>query len=157
MTRRVNFLMLKRLFEPTGELSSPTASACQVKEVLTDQRMGRVMPALTRRADAAPQMESENPADKVFTGPEVISRDDSHASSAEIQSVKSRAFTQTRPSGPSEAPFLKRFCQLSLRRTTLNCRTSLLAMCRRQKQSMSRPLPSQVESSDHPAPAPGLC
>lgn len=157
MTREVDFLMLKRLFEHAGELSSLTASTCQVKEVLTDQRIGPVMSALTQRADTVPQMESENPADKVFTGPEVISRDDSHVSSAEIQSMKRRAFTQTRPSGPSEAPFLKRFCQLSLRRTTLNCRTSLLAMCRRHKQSMSCPLQKQVESSEHPPPAPGLC
>lgn len=157
MTREVDFLMLKTLFEHAGELSSLTASTCQVKEVLTDQRIGPVMSALTRRADTAPQMESENPADKVFTGPEVISRDDSHASSAEIQSIKRRAFTQTRPWGPSETPFLKRFCQLSLRRTTINCRTSRLPVCRRHKQSMSRPLLKQVESSEHRAPAPGLC
>lgn len=51
------------------------------------------MLALTRRADTAPQMESKNPANKVFTGREVISRDDSQASSTEIQSIKPRAFT----------------------------------------------------------------
>lgn len=147
---------LFRSFEHAGEFSSLTVSTCQVKEALTDQRIGRVMLALTRRADTAPQMESENPEDKVFTGREVISRDDSHVSSTEIQSIKPRTFTETRPSGPSETPSLKWFCRLSLRRTTLNCRASLSATCRRQKQSMSCPLHNRVESGEHPSPAPGL-
>lgn len=98
-------------------------------------------------------MESENPADKVFTGPEVISRDHSHVSSAEIQSTKGRAFAQTRPPGPSGTPFLNRFCQLSLRGTALNCRTSLLATRGGQKQSSCR-LQKQVE---HPAPLLQVC
>ncbi len=43
-------------------------SVCQVKAVLTDQRIGGVMLAPTRRPDIVLQMESENSTDKVFTG-----------------------------------------------------------------------------------------
>lgn len=144
-------------FEFAGEFFSLTVSTCQVKEALTDQRIGRVMLALTRRADTAPQMESKNPANKVFTGREVISRDDSQASSTEIQSIKPWAFTETRPAGPSEMPFLKWFCQLLLRRTKLNCRTSLSATARRRKQSMSCPLQNRAEASEPLSPAAGMC
>lgn len=117
---------LREDFELAGEFFSLTVSTCRVKEALTDQRIGRAMLALTRRADTAPQMESENPADKVFTGREVISRDDSHAASTEIQSIKPRTFTETRLAGPLEMPFLKRFCHLLLRRAKLNCHISRL-------------------------------
>lgn len=84
---------------------------CQVKQVLTDQRIGRVMLAQTRRPDIVLQMESENPTDKVFTGREVISRDDSRVS---VQNAiyKTPASTKTRPAGHSPMPFLKWFCQL---------------------------------------------
>lgn len=90
---------LRQDFQLAGEFFSLTVSTCQVKEALTDQRIGRAMLALTRGADTAPQMESENAATKVFTGREVISRDDSHAPSTQIQSIKPRAFHRDKAGG----------------------------------------------------------
>lgn len=46
------------------------------------------MSALTRRPDIVLQMESENLTDKVFTGREVISRDDSRVCLYKMQSIK---------------------------------------------------------------------
>ncbi len=66
-------------FELAGD-SSVTTSMCQVQQILTDRRIGGVMLAQSVGPDIVPQMESENPTDKVFTGREVISLDDSRVS-----------------------------------------------------------------------------
>ena len=49
---------------------------CQVRQILTGQRIGGVMFAPSLRPDVVPKMESENSTDKVFTGQEVILLDD---------------------------------------------------------------------------------
>lgn len=84
---------------------------CQVKHVLTDQRIGGAMLAQSRTPDIVLQMESENPTDKVFTGWEVSPRDDSRVS-AQNAIYETPASTQTRPTGHPPMPSLTRFCQL---------------------------------------------
>lgn len=53
---------------------------CQVQQISTGQRIGRAMLAQSPGPDIVLQMESEIPTDKVFTGREVISLDDSRVS-----------------------------------------------------------------------------
>lgn len=53
---------------------------CQVRQILTGQRIGGVVFAPSQRPDVVPKMESENSSDKVFTGQEVISLDDDRVS-----------------------------------------------------------------------------
>lgn len=69
-------------FELAGDLqhSSVTISMCQVQQILTDRRIGGATLAESLGPDIVPQMESEIPADKVFTGREVIPLDDSRVS-----------------------------------------------------------------------------
>lgn len=84
---------------------------CQVKQVLTDQRIGGVMSAQTRIPDIVLQMESENLTDKVFTGREVISRDDSRVC-RQNPIYETHINARTRPAGQRPMPILKCFCQL---------------------------------------------